>query len=173
MKINMLRHWESTFNKMWLIQWHSQESVLTELWRQQIEKLSSVIINKVFYCVYVSDLKRTIETWDILSEYIEVDKIIVTSWLREQWQWLFEWMPYSYNDFQTLKQHELINDEVYRDLCDKYKTETIISFKERIENFFQSIPINKEILLITHGWVIWLKIKEIKTENAKIYLINN
>ena len=173
MTINMLRHWESTFNKMWLIQWHSEKSVLTELWKKQIRKVTSLISHKIFDCVYYSDLKRTIQSWDILSEYIITEKIIKAPDLREQNQWLFEWMPYNNKDFQTLKQHEQLNDKIYKYLISKYKAETFISFKERVEKFLKTIPDNKEILLITHGWVIWLKNKETNTENWKIYLINN
>lgn len=173
MTIAMLRHWKSTFNEMWLIQWHSQESILTEEWKTEIINLVPLIKNKIFDCIYISDLRRSIESWEILSEHIITKQILITPSLREQWQWLFEWKPYYDADFQKLKRHESKDDEIYNELIGKYWSEHINNFKRRINDFFKAIDYDKNVLCITHWWVISLKVKGTKIDNGNIYTINN
>lgn len=168
----LIRHWESSFNKKWLIQWHSQNSVLTEKWKTQIIELIPIIKNLVFDIVYVSDLNRAKESWNILSPHIDVENIIYTSQLREQAQWLFEWLSYTNNDFQTLKEHENLNDYTYKQLVEKYQIESKTMFQNRINAFFNSIDENKNILCITHWWIIESKIGNEEIKNGKIYILN-
>ncbi len=172
MTVNLLRHWESTFNKLWLIQWHSKESVLTDKWRKEVYNLVKIIKWKFFDNVIISDLPRTKETFDIICPYILFENCIYTPNIREQWQWLFEWKPYSDKDFILLKKHEYKEDEIYEEIASKYLVETINNFKTRINNFFWTVDFNKKNLCITHWWVIELFYKWQNAINWNIYLLN-
>lgn len=172
MPISMIRHGESTFNSLWLVQWHSEKSILTERWKEQVFALGKKVKGMVFENVYVSDLIRAKQTWEILSKYICTENIIFSPELREQWQGMFEWKPYDSPDFQRMKYHETLRDATYDSLCRKYHAEMIQDFEQRVQSFLDMLMNQrKQILCITHGGVIGLYSLNKPIENAEIFTL--
>lgn len=152
--IILVRHGQTDFNKEHIMQGHSDTN-LNKIGFEQA-KIASDIIKKIkIDALYASDLKRAFQTAQIISQEI---KITVTPepLLRERTFGDLE----GYTSKEATKIHSNFSWESgFTDSGSKLLgIESNIQMKKRITkllNKLASIHKNQNILLVTHGGIIW------------------
>ncbi len=149
-RLFMIRHGETIQNRDEIIQGHSLGS-LSDKGREQAAKAALRLKSERFDCIYVSDLKRTVETSEEILRFHNGVPVFYDSRIREQNLGVFEG-----KSFATLR------DEIKRQETDflHFKPpggESVEDLSRRTTNFYQLIckkhP-KETVLLITHGGVI-------------------
>lgn len=75
-KFYILRHGESTYNVEGRIQGHSDDSLLTELGREQAQAAGHLLANKGIEIIICSPLKRALETGEIIASIIHAPLLV-------------------------------------------------------------------------------------------------
>ncbi len=172
MKLILLRHGETEANVKEIIMGQTNDT-LTERGIQQAKKAALRLKEEKIDRIYVSDLKRTIDTAnEVIAHHPNVE-VIYEPLLREANGGEFEGMPYG-----SIRR-AADSSGVSRDEFKPKGGESVIEFKARIRKFLDMITEKekgKTILVVTHGGVIANTIAhlfEIGEENIRNFLPHN
>jgi broad specificity phosphatase PhoE len=176
MRLYILRHALTDHNVQRRFQGRGTDIELNEEGLRQAQKTAYYFKNIDLDVIYVSPLKRTLQTANIINKYhnkkIEIENLII-----ERDFGLIEGRKYNDIDFYEIHK---------KDLYDYYKIENQIVFQKRIMKFFNQLHekhFGKNVLIVSHGGVIkmlfsnlqnipWKKaIYEIKKDNSAISII--
>jgi len=147
MRLILVRHGETEENISKISQGHSQGK-LTEKGKEQAKKLALRLKNEKIDKIYVSDLKRAVDTAAEIIKYHPKTEVIYEPALREQSLGIFEGKPYE-RIVEAAKKAGLPRY--------KYKPEGGESWPEmtkRITTFLHQLvhqEKNKTILIVGHG----------------------
>lgn len=157
MKIILVRHGQSTGNKLRIVQ-GQKDCPLTELGEEQAEELAQQMLKDNFSCdsVYSSDLARAKRTTEILVEILKLEVTKYDERLRE--------MNTGYR--QGKKHDDLTTEEVqhqknvFADHDLKFPGgECVNEMKSRINESFEEIvqdhKENETILIVGHGGTLY------------------
>jgi len=178
MKLILVRHGETPENKKGILQGHLNSSLSKE-GIKQAKKLSLRLKNEKIDKIFVSDLKRTVQTAKELIKYHPNTEVIYEQMIRER----------DLGNLQGRSLKELIEESKKSGLSMfKFKPkrgESHSDLKKRIKKFFRDLmkkESGKTILLVTHGGPIahlllyflklpFKKIKECKSGHTGISII--
>ena len=173
MDIILIRHGETEGNV--LKNFSTKDTNLTNRGREQIKKIRPFVETLSFDKVYVSPLKRAMETMEILGLDGDVEKRI-----QEVDFGLFEGKTY-----ETIKKRFPIEVEIWNDDIINYPTpkgESIKLAYERVTSFLEEIAKKEEdVLLVCHDGVIRIALSwvfdnveyffKFKSENGSVNII--
>lgn len=151
-KIILVRHAESEMNKLDIHQGQIHDSNLSKKGIEQAKELSIYLKNKNIIKIYASDLKRTLETAQIISRELGNVKIIEDKRLRE----------FTMGDFdKNYKDRDALFKKYYEEEFSKGKSkydirppngENIWDFIKRINSFIDEVKdLTGNILVVSHG----------------------
>lgn len=172
MKLILLRHGETEANKKEIIMGQTNDP-LTERGIQQAKKAALRLKDEKIDKIYVSDLRRTMDTAKEVIAYHPDTEVIYEPLLREGNSGIYEGMPYGSMrqaaDRAGISRHEFKPEggESERDVLD------------RIKKFLSMITENemdKTILVVTHGFIIANTIAhlfQVEGENTINFLPHN
>lgn len=185
----IVRHGETLFNKFKRIQGWS-DSPLTDLGIKQAEYVSNYLKDIEFEKVYSSDLKRAIDTTDLILGDFHQNVIHRDYLLRETFYGGFEganeeelWSPifekYGYKEEEVLNNfyeiHKKLPLDEARDLVaqndDSGLSENFNETNERINSFIEKVSSEKidgNILIVCHGGTSQLLINNLFPDNEEI-----
>lgn len=165
MKIYFLRHGETDWNKNGMMQGHS-DIPLNENGIAQANSIAEFMHGKQFNIVYVSPLKRALDTAKIVVK-AKANLIVLDHRLKERGYGEFEGSPYE-------QYRELIKEN--EDFIPK-GGESRVEFRKRIKEFFENLDEKHEdILIVAHGGVFNAVLKilfNLETEEARKYRLGN
>lgn len=149
----LVRHGESAWNELKLVQGQNNESNLNERGREQAHEAALTLRGQEFDAIVSSDLARTLETAQIVARELELS-ITTTSALRER----------SFGDFEGRPLKELTpslsgieNHVVVDDRAHPTNGESLQDLWRRVGNFADSLDEQRRderLLLVTHGGTI-------------------
>ena len=160
MKLYVLRHGQTDYNKEGRFQ--GQNNIeLNEEGIKQVKETAKLLRNINFDKVYVSPLKRAIDTAKIVvpDKELEIDNRIIE------------------RSFGKLEGKEAIID--YEERIEEFNIESIDELERRVKNFLKDIisSCNKNILVVTHGGVAQiinkLLDKNYNESNFKKFILKN
>jgi probable phosphoglycerate mutase len=146
----LVRHGESTWNELRLVQGHNDEAGLTDHGRQQAADVGQELRSRAFDRIVSSDLRRATETAAVLAEVL--DLIVVTEpSLRERNFGVAEGWPLKAlsADLVGIEGAMVVNDGVSPE-----GGESLRAFRHRAEQFLelrQRRWADERLLIITHG----------------------
>lgn len=168
MKLYVLRHGQTNYNKEGIFQ-GDKDIELNEEGREQARITAEELKNIKFDKVYVSPLKRAVETAKIVTE----NELEIDDRLKER-------------SFGRLEGKKVIPD--YEERVEEFQIETIESLEKRVGSFLKEIftkyKNNENILVVTHGGVAQIinklldkrynfnNFKEFRLKNAKYVYYN-
>ena len=146
MKLIITRHGETDYNVKGILQGQKQ-SKLTKNGIKQAKALAERLKDEKIDVIYTSELKRSIDTSNIVNKYHKI-KIIKTNLLNER----------AYGDFEG-KYGDKIYDNIpnfnERDKKLRFtppgKGESVVKLKKRIKKFLKILPKYKNILIVGHS----------------------
>ncbi|HUZ42059.1 MAG TPA: histidine phosphatase family protein [Acidimicrobiales bacterium] len=149
----LVRHAESSWNELRLIQGQNDEARLTDRGRQQAAAVAQELQSREFDLVVSSDLRRATETAAIIAEVlglaVETDRL-----LRERGFGVAEGGPVDQLIAQTVG---VIDGVVTDDSVSPEGGETLRDFRERAGRFIELRELkwpDQRLLVITHGGTI-------------------
>lgn len=150
MKLYVVRHGQTNWNVENRFQGQI-DTELTDVGKQQAQKLSEKLKNIDFDLILSSPLKRAIDTANIINQYKQ-SKILIEPKLIER----------SFGDFEGLKDISMYDCNINKLLdynlnYSLHNVEPIQSLFERVKLLLSSVEErfpNKTILLSTHGGII-------------------
>jgi len=158
MKLILVRHGETEWNRKAKLLSRTDIS-LNEIGIEQAKKTANKLKIFNFDFIYTSNMKRTLETANIINKFHNVS-IIQTELLQER----------DYGDFEGVNYHKLDLREIReKNLYKNFNMESPSEFRNRIKYFLEnklSLKYNQTILIVSHSGTIkkilyhLLKIKE-------------
>jgi phosphoserine phosphatase len=153
MKIILIRHGQSKANEKRIIQGNKVDTSLSELGKEQANKIAYRLSNEKIDAIYSSDFKRAKETAEVISSHHNLD-IIIDKRLRER----------DTGDFAGLSDRELLKNFIIES-SKKNKIspievrlpngESFLDILNRLKDFLYNLEKDKEnIVIITHGGFI-------------------
>ena len=149
----LVRHGESTWNELKLVQGQNDESNLNERGREQAREAGRSLRGDDFDAILSSDLARTRETAEIIAQELELT-ITTASALRER----------SFGDFEGRPLREMLpalsgieNHVVVDDHAHPANGESLLQLWHRVGDFVDSLRERRRderLLLVTHGGTI-------------------
>lgn len=149
----LVRHGESTWNELKLVQGQNNESNLNDRGREQAREAGRLLLDQRFDTILSSDLARTVETAEIIAQHLDLS-ITTTHALRER----------SFGDFEGRPLRELtpsvsgIEDHVaVDDHAHPPNGESLLELWHRVGTFVDSLRERRRderLLLVTHGGTI-------------------
>jgi broad specificity phosphatase PhoE len=149
----LVRHGESAWNELKLVQGQNNESNLNERGREQAHEAALTLRGQEFDAIVSSDLARTVETAQIVARELDLS-ITTTTALRER----------SFGDFEGRPLKELTpslsgieNHVVVDDRAHPTNGESLQDLWRRVGNFADSLDEQRRderLLLVTHGGTI-------------------
>lgn len=165
MKLFIIRHGETAYNKKGIIQGHIDTS-LARTGKEQAKKLAEKLIRFNIDVVYCSDLKRCKQT---IEPFLKIKKnihIYYTKELRERNFGIFEGK-------RGEKMKEWIKNERNNDYNTKLPGgESFVDVKNRLSKFFKKLfkkEKGKNVLLSTHGLTKKALLTYLFNKNKKDY----
>lgn len=151
--VTVVRHGETEWNVSRQLQGR-KNSNLTENGIKQAELTAEALKDKSFDFLYTSNLRRALETTEIINKYHRIE-IHVDESLAER----------NFGVMEGLTNEEII--EKYPEVYNRYiqreeaflipEGESLVSFYERVKNGLNAIAqlhAGKEILIVTHGGIL-------------------
>ena len=149
----LVRHGESTWNELKLVQGQNDESNLNDRGREQAREAGRSLRGDDFDAILSSDLARTRETAEIIAQELELT-ITTASALRER----------SFGDFEGRPLREMLpalsgidNHVVVDDHAHPANGESLLQLWHRVGDFVDSLRERRRderLLLVTHGGTI-------------------
>ena len=179
LKLFMVRHGETIENHQEIIQGQTLGS-LSEKGKHQAIKVALRLKSERFDCIYVSDLKRAIDTSEEILRYHNGVPVFYDSRLREQNFGFFEGRSIGFlRDEIRQKKTDFIHFE-------PPGGESVLDLSRRTSDFYESIVekhSNERVLLVTHGGVIitmflhifnwsFSRYREVLPENTAVSVID-
>lgn len=164
-RVVLVRHGQSTYNKLGLYQGSSDESVLTETGYTDARQTGAFLKGLAFDAIYSSSLKRAQATakeiLGVMAPEVDPNIINVTSQLRETDMPAWEGLAFQYvretfpEDYRNWKQrpHEFCMDSK-KNLTSQLHIYPAIDLYKRGQQFWQEVlprHIGQTLLLVTHG----------------------
>ena len=149
----LVRHGESTWNDLRLVQGQNDEALLTERGRAQARAVGNALRRQEFDAILSSDLSRALETAEILAELLELP-VETSPALRERSFGLFEGRPLKE---LTPSRSGIEGGRVVDDLAHPEEGESLRELLERSGQLIEALRIsrpNERLLLVTHGGTI-------------------
>jgi broad specificity phosphatase PhoE len=147
MNLIVVRHGETEGNVQRLIQGHT-DGVLSRRGRRQARQVGLRLKDEQIDTIYVSDLRRTVETAEEIIRYHPHAAVVYTPQLREQWYGTLEGKPSS----RFLEALEESGSDILTFIPEG--GESVAELKERIVTFFNELKEKEQdnsVLLVTHG----------------------
>lgn len=151
-KIILVRHAESEMNKLGMHQGQLHDGELSPEGIEQAELLSNSLKSEFITEVYSSDMKRTLQTANILAQRLGGKKVNADKRLREFTMGEFD----NFHETRDLLFKEFYDKEILKGKS-KYEIrppggENIWDFIERIKSFIEDVK-DKDgtILIVSHG----------------------
>ncbi|MFC1653681.1 histidine phosphatase family protein [Patescibacteria group bacterium] len=145
----VVRHGETDWNQALKLQGWTDEP-LNDVGFSQAQKISNFFVAKDIASIYTSDLSRTKQTAEVISEKLEM-KITVSNLLRGRN--FGEFSGWTWDDIQD--KHPRIYEQIMieqDELWSEHGIESIQSIKGRIQTFFNGIKDETgSIILVAHG----------------------
>jgi broad specificity phosphatase PhoE len=146
----LVRHGESTWNELRLVQGQNDEARLTDRGRQQAAEAARALRSRVFDLIVSSDVRRATETAAVLAEALDL-AVETDSRLRERDFGIAEGRPLSDLSPAVIG----IDDGVVTDddACPE-RGETLRVFRDRAERFLEFRQVrwpDERLLVVTHG----------------------
>jgi probable phosphoglycerate mutase len=151
--IVLLRHGQSTWNQLHLIQGQNDEASLTEKGREQARLAGVSLREQHFDAIISSDLARTFETAQIAAEELGLTFDIAPG-LRERNYGVLEGRPASE---LTTAQSGIDGYRVVDEDASPLEGESLRQLHHRAGDFMEELRANREgqrLLLVTHGGTI-------------------
>jgi len=149
----LVRHGESTWNDLGLIQGHAEGPVLTERGRAQSRDVAHRLPSGVVEAIYASDLERAQETAAFIGSALG-RPVNSHSALRERCFGVLEGLPFSALDAA----HSGISDERVIDATARPEGgESLENLYERAGGFLEWLgdqPHSGDVVVVTHGGTI-------------------
>ena len=149
----LVRHAESTWNELHLVQGQNDEARLTDRGRQQAATVAQELRSCEFDRIVSSDLQRATETSAIIAEVLGL-AVVTDPLLRERGFGIAEGGPIDQLDEQSVG---VIHGVVSDDSVSPEGGETLRDFRERAGRFIELCEIkwpDQRLLVITHGGTI-------------------
>ena len=147
MKLIVVRHGETEDNVNEILQGASP-GILTEKGKEQAKKLGERLKQEKIDYIYVSDLKRTVDTAAEIIKYHPEVPVTYTDRLRKRDFGIYEGIQVK--EFADMRKSSGIRFKDYR----PEKGESLLDVKKRIDDFLDEIfkkHFGETILWITHG----------------------
>lgn len=144
MRLYLIRHGESLANKDKIVQ-GQLDSPLSNLGLKQARLVGSRFKDYSFCTIYSSDLSRAKVTAEHINQHHK-HQIIEDRRLREVSRGDLSGIPFSKIDWTPF------NADFYG--FRPKNGENIYDQIKRIENFYNSLPLYKNVLVVSHGWTI-------------------
>ncbi|NQV78369.1 MAG: histidine phosphatase family protein, partial [Lutibacter sp.] len=150
----IIRHGQTDFNRDGIAQGQMSTPLLTEKGQNQILKVAQHLSNKgiKFDQAFSSDLKRAIQSLEIIQKHIIFPKVTLDRNLRENDQG--ELSGQSYKSVKWTQYQELLSSGKTEFPMFSPQPESPIKIRERVFQFFKKIPISENTLVVTHGGII-------------------
>ena len=148
MKLQIVRHWETTENHTGILMWQL-DSWLSPEWFAQAEKAGKQLKDEKIDVLISSDLWRAIQTAEAIKQYHNEIEIILDSRLRERFYWTFQWKDKSQFKSFGWREKALETDPT---------VEQIDQIFDRAKDFLADIRekhIGKNVLMVSHSGFIW------------------
>jgi broad specificity phosphatase PhoE len=149
----LVRHGESTWNDLKLVQGQSNVALLTERGRTQARAVGVTLSHQEFDTILSSDLSRALETAEILGESLNL-WVETSLALRERSFGLFEGRPLAQ---LTPSLSGIERGRVVDDLAHPEQGESLSALLERTGEFVEELRTSRpgqRLLLVTHGGTI-------------------
>jgi broad specificity phosphatase PhoE len=153
LEIDLVRHGESLFNRMGIVQGHT-DSPLTDLGREQANRAGEVLRERGIRAIYTSDLARAWETACIVGEEIGV-KPVVMEGFREIRLGKWEGRP-----IEEIREKDSKNLELWYSCPLEARipgAESLEEFQKRVLNTLEEIKRKDgdgRIAIVSHGGVL-------------------
>lgn len=141
MKLTVVRHGQTEENKAEIFQGH-MPGVLTDLGIFQAQKLADRLADDFFHTIYSSDLRRAVDTANIIARYHSDTPLIFAPQFRER----------NHGEFQGVKRSECL-DYIHSDYQSK-KGENNQMIYDRASQFLSELlnqHVDQNILLVGHN----------------------
>jgi broad specificity phosphatase PhoE len=149
----LLRHGQSTWNQLHLIQGQNDEAVLNQKGQEQARLAAAALADHHFDAIISSDLARTLETAAIVGEQLGLDIELATA-LRERSYGVLEGRPASE---MTLAESGISGYRVVDEDASPLEGESLRQLWQRAGDFVDELRSNRadqRLLLVTHGGTI-------------------
>jgi broad specificity phosphatase PhoE len=149
----LLRHGQSTWNQLHLIQGQNDEAVLNQEGQEQARLAAAALADHHFDAIISSDLARTLETAAIVGEQLGLDIELATA-LRERSYGVLEGRPASE---MTLAESGISGYRVVDEDASPLEGESLRQLWQRAGDFVDELRSNRadqRLLLVTHGGTI-------------------
>lgn len=161
MKIYVLRHTDTIEWEKWIILWSIWWN-LSESWISKANYIWKFLKESKFWVkrIFTSDLKRTIDTWNIINKYLnkETNQLQI---LRERSAWKQEWKSQDNIDWGIYEKKSLIHRK-------HIWGESFLDVKKRAIAFLSNLDKNNDsCLVISHSVMILMLISIIKNLTIK------
>jgi broad specificity phosphatase PhoE len=149
----LVRHGESAWNELKLVQGQNDESNLNDRGREQALEAGRSLRAQTFDAILSSDLARTVETAEIIAREIDLT-ITTTGALRERSFGDFEGRPLREMtpEFSGIEDHVVVDDHAHPN-----NGESLLELWRRVGDFVDSLAERRRderLLLVTHGGTI-------------------
>jgi broad specificity phosphatase PhoE len=149
----LVRHGESTWNELKLVQGQNNESNLDDRGREQAREAGLSLRSQDFDAILTSDLARTRETAEIIAQELELT-IMTTDALRERSFGDFEGRPLREltHSLSGIENHVVVDDNAHPP-----NGESLQELWHRVGTFVESLGERRRderLLLVTHGGTI-------------------
>jgi broad specificity phosphatase PhoE len=149
----LLRHGQSTWNHLHLIQGQNDEAVLTQKGKEQARLAAAELREHPFDVIISSDLTRTLETAQIVGEQLGLGVELAVG-LRERDYGVLEGRPASE---MTVAESGISGYRVVDDDASPLEGESLRELLQRAGNFMEELRSKRagqRMLLVTHGGTI-------------------
>lgn len=161
-RVILLRHGQSTYNALGLYQGSSDESVLTELGRQQARQTGEFLKKIEFDAIYTSSLKRArttaLEALGVMNSKLDPESIHVVHQLREADLFAWQGIPFKQVRSQFAEDYWCWKQTPQKLKMAVPQTREYIypalDLYDRVSKFWQEVlprHQNQTLLLTTHG----------------------
>lgn len=166
MKVFLIRHGETDYNRENRMMGHMNVP-LNDLGRSQAERTGEYLKKYEFSAIYSSDLKRAMETSEIIKQTCNWSQVIIPKQgLRELRLGKLEGVAWT-------EELDKYTPEEFNNYLKQMGGETFETFYERVWHCFQEIinnhKNNEQILLIAHGGTIRVILTKILQPKENIF----
>lgn len=164
----LLRHGQTGYNLENRCQGQKCDVPLNETGKLQAEEGGKAIKGKFFDTIYVSDLKRTMETFEIVAQFIDFKEFHTDKRLRERDFGELSGVSRDSKEWQDYLEAIWQNNENF----DKYQEppELFADFWKRVVGFVDSIDYkNQDVLIVGHNGPLQIIIAHLEGKNDKQY----
>ncbi len=146
MQVFLIRHGETLENTQKIIQGQSVGGELSAQGKIQMKEIANLVKDNVLEVIYSSDIKRSLDSAEIISKELGIIKIVPMKELRER----------NWGEFEGKTENELnwdaIKSDYYAGTINPPKGESLKEFQDRVTTFLNWLKFQnyKSIILVTH-----------------------